>query len=61
VNFLRDNNLGRASFMMTSQMDEWKQKMKRTVQTPLGSQRLFDLVQVALCEDLRFIPDGFLF
>eukprot|EP01034_Spumella_vulgaris_P030993 gene30993-38303_t len=46
VNFLRDHNLGRASFMMTSQMDEWKQKMKRAVQTPADSLRLFDLIQV---------------
>ncbi len=57
VAFLKEHNLGRASFMMSSQMDEWRVKMSRPCVTPEGVPRLFDLVQV---QDPAITPSFYL-
>eukprot|EP01038_Epipyxis_sp_PR26KG_P006389 gene6389-8798_t len=41
LNYLRDNNIGRASFIMLNRMNEWQDRMNRNVQAP--APRLFDL------------------
>ena len=44
IRYLRQNNLGRASFIALSQMEQWKQKYNKTICTPENTPRLIDLV-----------------
>lgn len=45
VKFLRDRNLGRATFMVLEQMQDWRERMNRAVRTPENTPRLFDLIE----------------
>ncbi|KAJ1435269.1 RecF/RecN/SMC [Ochromonadaceae sp. CCMP2298] len=47
INYLREMNLGRASFVVLDQMQDWAARMDRPVQVPAGARRLFDLVEGA--------------
>ena len=47
INFLRDNNAGRASFIALDQMADWEKKMGAKVSTPNNAPRLFDLVHLS--------------
>lgn len=44
ISFLRDMNLGRATFIALDQMGEWQEKMAVKVNPPANSPRLFDLI-----------------
>lgn len=44
INFLREMNLGRASFIILDQMGEWADRMDRKLTVPSSAPRLFDLV-----------------
>ena len=44
ISFLREFNLGRATFIALDQMAEWRDKMAQAVSIPAGTHRLFDLV-----------------
>lgn len=45
VKFLRERNLGRATFIVLEQMADWAERMKRPARTPENTPRLFDLIQ----------------
>lgn len=45
LNYLRDNNIGRASFLLMDQIQEWKKHMASPFRTPSQTHRLFDLIQ----------------
>jgi len=45
MQFLRANNLGRASFIALDKMSEWASRMNRTVTLPAAAPRLFDLIK----------------
>ena len=47
INFLREMNLGRASFIILDQMGEWADRMDRKLTVPSSAPRLFDLVAPA--------------
>jgi structural maintenance of chromosome 4 len=47
INYLREANLGRASFIALDQMQEWTAKMSAAVNPPAGAPRLFDLINIA--------------
>lgn len=52
IQFLRDSNLGRASFIALNQMSDWKERMSRPCKPPANTPRLFDLIQLSQ-EQLR--------
>lgn len=45
VDFLRKNNLGRATFIMLDKMKRFEKKASQPISVPKGAQRLFDLVK----------------
>jgi len=45
MQFLRANNLGRASFIALDKMSEWSSRMNRVVTLPAEAPRLFDLIK----------------
>jgi structural maintenance of chromosome 4 len=45
MNFLRENKIGRASFIIMNQILDWSEKMKKTISTPDNIPRLFDLIK----------------
>ncbi len=45
VDYLRRNNLGRATFIILDKMDHFKRAATSQIETPDSAQRLFDLVQ----------------
>jgi len=47
INFLREMNLGRASFIILDQMGEWADRMDKKLNIPSSAPRLFDLVAPA--------------
>lgn len=47
INHLRDQNIGRASFIVLEQMTDMAKMMARKVTTPDNTPRLFDLVQAS--------------
>lgn len=46
VKYLRDNNLGVATFIILDKIQALKEFMERKVNIPAGTKRLFDLVQM---------------
>ncbi|GAB6019950.1 Structural maintenance of chromosomes protein 4 [Chamberlinius hualienensis] len=53
VNFLKQNNLGQATFIGLDKMAEWKQFVGKNIETPLNVPRLFDLINV---KDKHLLP-----
>lgn len=47
INYLREANLGRASFIALDQIGESAARMTASVRLPAGASRLFDLIQVS--------------
>jgi structural maintenance of chromosome 4 len=45
VEYLRQHNLGRATFIILSVMEQYAKMAERSIELPVGSQRLFDLIQ----------------
>jgi structural maintenance of chromosome 4 len=44
LSFLKENNLGRATFILLDQMTEWKTRMVTAFRVPTGTYRLFDVI-----------------
>lgn len=44
LTFLKENNLGRATFILLDQMNEWKGRMSAPFRVPTGTHRLFDVI-----------------
>uniref|UniRef100_A0A182J7N8 Structural maintenance of chromosomes protein n=1 Tax=Anopheles atroparvus TaxID=41427 RepID=A0A182J7N8_ANOAO len=53
INFLKQHDVGRASFIALNKMDEYRQYCYSKIQTPENVPRLFDLIRV---EDERVLP-----
>ena len=47
VKYLRQHNIGRASFIALAQMDQWRSKMNSNKAAPQNTPRLFDLIAVS--------------
>lgn len=47
ISYLRDSNIGRASFIVLDQMQEWRARMDRSFATPSHTHRLFDLIEIS--------------
>ena len=52
VDFLRDHNLGRASFIIVNKMTEWETKMMTNINIPIDCKRLFDIIS-PVSDDLK--------
>jgi structural maintenance of chromosome 4 len=52
IKYLKDSNIGRATFLVLEQMEQFKSRMDRALSTPESLPRLFDLVTPE-SEDLR--------
>lgn len=61
MNYLRDNNIGRASFVLLDQMNEWKMRCASAFKTPTGTHRLFDLIHLdeSIKADLSLVRGAF--
>lgn len=54
MSYMREHNVGRASFVVLDQMSEWKARMSKPFETPAGTHRLFDVLQLpATSADVR--------
>lgn len=56
IRFLRENNLGRATFIPLEKQQRFAQQCRQKIQTPENVPRLFDLIKV---EDERVLPAFF--
>ena len=44
MSYMREHNVGRASFIVLDQMSEWRARMAKPFEAPAATHRLFDLV-----------------